>query len=90
MLERVLEVFVDSPSCVDVDLLTRDRIGGFRHRIAASARSPSVAARVFDAFERFLHIEAISGIVLLTAAIAALLWANSPLPTLTRASGMRH
>lgn len=44
----------------------------------SSARSPTVAARVFDAFERFLHIEAISGIVLLSAAIAALLWANSP------------
>jgi Na+:H+ antiporter, NhaA family len=43
-----------------------------------SARSPSVATRVFDAFERFLHIEALSGIVLLIAALAALLWANSP------------
>lgn len=42
------------------------------------ARPPSVAARVFDAFERFLHIEAVSGIVLLTAAVAALLWGNSP------------
>jgi NhaA family Na+:H+ antiporter len=45
----------------------------------SSARSPSVAARVFDALERFLHIEAVSGIVLLAAALAALLWANSPL-----------
>jgi Na+:H+ antiporter, NhaA family len=43
-----------------------------------SARSASVATRVYDAFERFLHIEAVSGIVLLIAAVAALLWANSP------------
>jgi hypothetical protein len=43
----------------------------------SSARSFSVASRVFDAFERFLRIEAISGIVLPTAAVAALLWANS-------------
>ena len=43
----------------------------------SSARSFSVASRVFDAFERFLRIEAISGIVLLTAAVTALLWANS-------------
>jgi Na+:H+ antiporter, NhaA family len=45
----------------------------------SSARSPSVAARVADAVERFLHIEAISGILLLLAAAAALLWANSPI-----------
>jgi Na+:H+ antiporter, NhaA family len=44
----------------------------------SSARSPSVATRFADAVERFLHIEAVSGIVLLFAAAAALLWANSP------------
>jgi Na+:H+ antiporter, NhaA family len=45
----------------------------------SSARSPSVATRVLDAFDRFLHVEAVSGIVLLITAAAALLWANSPL-----------
>jgi NhaA family Na+:H+ antiporter len=43
----------------------------------SSARSPSVATRVLDAFDRFLHVEAVSGVVLLIAAAAALLWANS-------------
>ena len=37
-----------------------------------------VAKRVFDAVERFLHVEAVSGIALLVAAGAALIWANSP------------
>ncbi|HEY8352466.1 MAG TPA: Na+/H+ antiporter NhaA [Sphingomonadales bacterium] len=36
------------------------------------------ATRAFDALGRFLHIEAVSGIVLLCAAAAALLWANGP------------
>ncbi|MGL9759839.1 MAG: Na+/H+ antiporter NhaA [Symbiopectobacterium sp.] len=34
--------------------------------------------RVFATLERFLHIEATSGIVLLLTATAALIWANSP------------
>lgn len=34
--------------------------------------------RAFDAIGRFLHIEAVSGIALLIAAVAALIWANSP------------
>ena len=37
-----------------------------------------VAEKVFNALERFLHVEAVSGIVLMVAAAAALLWANSP------------
>lgn len=36
-----------------------------------------VAERVFNVLERFAHIEAVSGIVLLAAAAAALIWANS-------------
>ncbi len=36
------------------------------------------AERVFSAIERFLHVEAVGGIVLLVAAAAALIWANSP------------
>ncbi len=35
------------------------------------------ADKAFSAFEKFLHIEAISGVVLLLAAAAALIWANS-------------
>lgn len=38
-----------------------------------------LAERAFATLERFLHVEAASGIVLLTAAALALLWANSPL-----------
>ncbi len=36
------------------------------------------AERAFRSFERFLHVEATSGIVLLVAAATALIWANSP------------
>ncbi|HEX2492868.1 MAG TPA: Na+/H+ antiporter NhaA, partial [Steroidobacter sp.] len=36
-----------------------------------------IAGRVFSALERFLHVEAVSGLVLLVAAAAALVWANS-------------
>jgi NhaA family Na+:H+ antiporter len=35
--------------------------------------------RALQTLERFLHVEAVSGIVLLMAAAAALMWANSPL-----------
>ncbi len=41
-------------------------------------RTQQIAERAFLAFERFLHIEAVSGIVLLCAAVVALAWANSP------------
>lgn len=37
-----------------------------------------LANKAFDALERFLHIEAVSGIALLIAAAGALIWANSP------------
>lgn len=40
--------------------------------------APSLAERVFRPLERFLEVEAASGIVLLAAAAAALIWANSP------------
>ncbi|WP_242672075.1 Na+/H+ antiporter NhaA [Stutzerimonas kirkiae] len=36
------------------------------------------AERAFFALERFLHIEAASGMILILAAVAALIWANSP------------
>lgn len=50
-----------------------------RHPADAKLRpAQRVAEKVFSAFERFLHVEALSGIVLLTAAAAALVWANSP------------
>lgn len=41
-------------------------------------RSQLLAERAFATLERFLHIEAASGILLLIAAAAALIWANSP------------
>ena len=41
-------------------------------------RAQLLAQRAFANFERFLHIEAVSGIVLLITAVAALIWANSP------------
>lgn len=37
-----------------------------------------MAQQAFATLERFLHIEAVSGIVLLFAAAVALVWANSP------------
>lgn len=37
-----------------------------------------MAERAFATLDRFLHIEAVSGIVLLIAAAIALIWANSP------------
>lgn len=42
-------------------------------------RAQAIAERAFSTLERFLHIEAFSGVVLLLAAAAALIWANSPL-----------
>lgn len=41
-------------------------------------RAQRMAEQAFTAFERFLHIEAVSGIVLVIAAALAILWANSP------------
>jgi Na+:H+ antiporter, NhaA family len=37
-----------------------------------------LATRILAPLERFLHVQASSGLVLLAAAVAALLWANSP------------
>lgn len=48
------------------------------NRTQEPAAPQIVAERFFAALERFLHIEAISGIVLLLAAAVALIWANSP------------
>jgi Na+:H+ antiporter, NhaA family len=50
------------------------------HRPEHRSSLPSaqlVAEKVFNALERFLHVEAVSGVVLLITAAAALLWANS-------------
>jgi NhaA family Na+:H+ antiporter len=41
-------------------------------------RTQILAERVFETLQRFLHVEAVSGIALLIAAIAAMIWANSP------------
>lgn len=41
-------------------------------------KSPFFVARALTTLRHFLHIEAVSGVVLLAAAAAALLWANSP------------
>jgi NhaA family Na+:H+ antiporter len=41
-------------------------------------RAQVLAERAFCAIERFMHIEAVSGVVLLAAAALALIWANSP------------
>lgn len=42
-------------------------------------RAQRIAERAFATLERFLHIEAFSGVVLLLTAAIALIWANSPL-----------
>lgn len=41
-------------------------------------RAQVIAERAFAALDHFLHIEAVSGIVLLIAAVVAVVWANSP------------
>lgn len=41
-------------------------------------RAQILTQRAMRAVERFMHIEAVSGVVLLVAAAAALIWANSP------------
>ncbi|MET4069025.1 NhaA family Na+:H+ antiporter [Bradyrhizobium sp. S3.2.6] len=41
-------------------------------------KSPFFVERTLTALQQFLHVEAVSGVVLLIAAVAALLWANSP------------
>ena len=41
-------------------------------------RAQILTDRAFAALSRFLHIEAVSGVVLLLAAAIALIWANSP------------
>lgn len=41
-------------------------------------RAQILAERAFATLEKFLHIEAFSGVVLLLAAASALIWANSP------------
>src|SRR3981081_4088413 len=48
------------------------------HRHSSAAAKP-FAGRIFSSLERFLRVEAASGIVLLAAAVLALSWANSPL-----------
>lgn len=42
-------------------------------------RAQFLAERALATLERFLHVEAVGGIVLLVAAAVALIWANSPL-----------
>jgi Na+/H+ antiporter 1/ATP dependent DNA ligase C terminal region len=41
-------------------------------------RAQRLAERAFTTVQRFLHVEAASGVVLLIAAAIGLLWANSP------------
>jgi NhaA family Na+:H+ antiporter len=49
-----------------------------RHPPHAATHVFSSARSIVDALERFLHIEAASGLVLIVAAVVALVWANSP------------
>ncbi|MGV6875000.1 Na+/H+ antiporter NhaA [Pseudochelatococcus sp. B33] len=48
------------------------------HVRRAPTRAQIATQRAFRAIERFMHIEAVSGVVLLAAAATALIWANSP------------
>jgi NhaA family Na+:H+ antiporter len=41
-------------------------------------RAQFLAERAFTTLQRFLHVEAVSGVVLLIAAAVALVWANTP------------
>lgn len=40
--------------------------------------SPLIADKLISTLDRFLHIEALSGVALVIAAVAALIWANGP------------
>lgn len=51
---------------------------GENHDLDALPAVQRVTQKTLNAIERFLHIEAASGIVLLLAAAVALIWANSP------------
>jgi len=42
------------------------------------SKTKPLVTRALTALQHFLHVEAVSGVVLLVAAAAALLWANSP------------
>ena len=44
----------------------------------ASVRAQAVARKLTGSIEKFLHIEAASGVILLVMAVIALIWANSP------------
>lgn len=46
--------------------------------LRAPSRAQRLTDRALSTLERFLHIEAVSGVTLLLAAAAALAWANSP------------
>lgn len=48
------------------------------HPPGASARARRVSHAVMRSLERFIHVQAASGILLLFAAAVALVWANSP------------
>ena len=50
-----------------------------RHPSHAAPPAFVGARSIVDALERFLHVEAASGVALIAAAAIALLWANSPL-----------
>ena len=45
---------------------------------APPSRSEPIADKILTTLDRFLHVEALSGIALLIATAAALIWANSP------------
>ncbi|WP_437338593.1 Na+/H+ antiporter NhaA [Sorangium sp. So ce394] len=49
-----------------------------QHAPGTWAPARRIAERVLGPIERFLHVEAASGIVLLVASVVALAWANSP------------
>jgi NhaA family Na+:H+ antiporter len=56
------------------------------HSHSSLARVHPIARRIFRPLERFLKIEASSGVVLLAATAAALTWANSPWSSLYEAA----
>ncbi|MGL4260042.1 MAG: Na+/H+ antiporter NhaA, partial [Afipia sp.] len=57
----------------------RRRSGRLLLRPVAGFYSAVDSPSAFASLERFLHIEAVSGVVLLAAAAIALIWANSAL-----------
>src|SRR5690554_4240507 len=76
--EHGCQPLVAVTGCCDGRAATRSTIMS-RHPLRQELpRAQFITERIFSTLDRFLHIEALSGIALIIAAVAAMIWANSP------------